>query len=194
MDLRRSIFQKCMPCLKAPVEEDTGPEEYIKRNFGDQYTEYEYVIENLALTAVPKAILDEIPPEKPKKKFKKVSINLSGVKKEKNRVKQKNCNVSPRKSEENVEKTEDLLAEEAHSSNTPEDRTRRSKIFGPVCSQDIRYTPCYLHLCADKNACRECKLGPDNKKEILRRMLLPPGQRSQQRTPFKMQVKRHSVQ
>lgn len=54
-----------MPCLGISTEED--PEEYIKKNFGDQYSEYEYVIENLAITAVPKAILDEIPLEEPKK-------------------------------------------------------------------------------------------------------------------------------
>lgn len=190
MDPKRNIFLKCLPCLAPPpVEED--PEEYIKKNFGEQYSEYEYVIENLAITAVPKALLDEIPSEKSKKhkENKKKDIKSAETKISKKDKKSNDDLASQNTLVEPGGETHDYISEEAQSSKVPEDRMKKNRIFGAGGLPDIRYNPCYLHLCPDKNACRECKMGPDDKKDILRRMLLPPGQFCSQPNPLKTQVK-----
>lgn len=187
MDPKRNIFLKCMPCLGAPpVDED--PEEYIKNTFGSQYTEYEYVIENLAVTPVPKALLDEISANPTGKKKKQIKIVNN-----KNRVITgqeeifDNESISINNVQSNKESC-DGLPDDTHLSNKPEDRVKKNKIFGAGGSQDIRYNPCYVHLCADKDACTECKQGPDNKRDILRRMLLPPGAINPQANPLNPQV------
>lgn len=198
MDPKRNIFVKCMPCFGVThTEED--PEEYIKNNFGSQYTEYEYVIENLLVTPVPKALLDEISTSKPSSKKKKTKEKTKVIKTNRDAGKDE-ISVAESTSKNNVlpEKVNsDFLPEGVHFSNNPEgvhfsnkpeECLMKNKIFGAGGSQDIRYNPCYVHLCSDKNACTECKMGPDNKKDILRRMLLPPGPINLQANPLKPQV------
>lgn len=182
-----------MPCFGKPVDED--PEEYIKNNFGDQYSEYEYIIENLALTAVPKALLDEIPRENPKKKVKK-KLNIKSIVSKKDKTEENAKSQNAPSSEIAVESNngaQDQISEDPHSFTAPEDRIKKNKLFGPGCSQDVRYNPCYVHLCPDKDACTECKLGAEDKKDVLRRMLLPPGQRNPQQNPLKAQVTKYFI-
>lgn len=182
MDPRRSLFKKCMPCLGAPIEQD--PEVYIKKTFGDQYSEYEYVIENLAITAVPKALLDEVPSEKPKKTKKKLRIKSPSNNTETAHENGETSKESTSKKELELKKKPPVNAIGDLKSSTAQDRLGKNKLFGG----DVPYNPCYLHLCPNKNACRECKLSPENKQDILRRMLVPPGHINVQTNPLIKQV------
>lgn len=188
MDPKKNIFLKCLPCL-GTANDDDNPEEYIKKNFGDQYSEYEYVIENLAITAVPTALLDAIPAEKPKKKTKnKFKIKSKVTKKNPIENDKESSPETTTRDEQNLTKEVKHKLPE-NSSLLQEDRVRKNKFFrASGCSQDVRYNPCYLHLCPEKNACMECKLGSENKKDLLRRMLVPPGSMNLYQNPLKSQV------
>lgn len=179
MEPKRNIFVKCMSCFGTPPAEE-DPEEYIKNNFGSQYTEYEYVIENLAVTPVPKALLDEISANAVCEKKKNRSETIKKV-----AVPSINEVSDAEVISRNIVPPCEILPD---ATIRPEDRLKKNKIFSAGGSQDIRYNPCYVHLCSDKNACTECKMGSDNKKDILRRMLVPPGPINPQANPLKPQV------
>ncbi|KAG5888289.1 hypothetical protein JTB14_006676 [Gonioctena quinquepunctata] len=69
----RNLFQLCFPCFsKSSVDCD----EIMLRSFGNEFTEYEYVIENLAIRRAPKVLLDSYqPPPKIKTKYSRYKKN-----------------------------------------------------------------------------------------------------------------------
>ncbi|CAH2013845.1 unnamed protein product [Acanthoscelides obtectus] len=52
---KRSIFQLCFPCIG---KQTFSCDEVMCDSFGREFTEYEYVIENLAIRRAPKVLLD----------------------------------------------------------------------------------------------------------------------------------------
>ncbi|CAG9840579.1 unnamed protein product [Diabrotica balteata] len=56
---KKSLFYYCFPCIKRPKQTS---EEVLIKTFGHEFTEYEYVIENLAIRRAPKVILDQYQP------------------------------------------------------------------------------------------------------------------------------------
>ncbi|XP_057672915.1 uncharacterized protein LOC130904268 [Diorhabda carinulata] len=56
---KKSLFYYCFPCIK---HTDEDPDELLVKNFGTEFTEYEYVIENLAIRRAPKILFDQHQP------------------------------------------------------------------------------------------------------------------------------------
>lgn len=184
MDSRRKIFRTCFSCLVSQ-NLDENPEQYIKTHFGGQYSEYEYIIQNSEIIPVPKAILDEISVEKPKNRRKKINIfDLIRNRRHRDRTTEASCSKPDTEHNMQVE----YHPAEPNPPNSIEEKWKKTKMLDTKLPLDKHYNPCYLHLCPDKTICRECKSGSENKDDILKRMLLPPAQRSAQQNSPNTQV------
>ncbi|VEN34447.1 unnamed protein product, partial [Callosobruchus maculatus] len=64
---KRSVFQLCFPCIG---KQTFSCDDVMHDSFGREFTEYEYVIENLAIRRAPKVLLDSaLPAKKSKSKY-----------------------------------------------------------------------------------------------------------------------------
>nr|XP_023021359.1 uncharacterized protein LOC111509773 isoform X2 [Leptinotarsa decemlineata] len=176
----RNLFQLCFPCFsKSSVDCD----EIMLRSFGREFTEYEYVIENLAIRRAPKVLLDSYqPPPKIKSRYgqtKKPTVKHlaagSSVKKPSPEVM-----VGP------VVETEDATPEDSHL--LPPIESREKPVCGPCTPNMAGYNPCQTKGFHNV-PCRPCRPRTDDKmnqnETVLKKALVPPIYR---RGPPKLQV------
>lgn len=107
---KKNIFQLCFPCICKPLSKN----DVIDRYYEEDFTDYEYVIENLAIHRVPKVFLD---PSKfqSKKSSKKIRKDGSSIDITKSHLEPKT-------------QSQDKIADDAHTHNRVKNSPKDKKL------------------------------------------------------------------